>query len=282
MADPQPISPILLCLGGHDPSGGAGIQADAEAARAAGIHAATIVSCLTTQDTRGLRGLWPQPVEQVESQCRLILEDSQVRALKVGLIGSARLAQWLCQLAKEYPQLPLVLDPVLASGAGQGVTDAALRDQLRTHLLRHCFLATPNLPEAQALSGARHPDDCAHRLLASGCPWILITGTHDHHPEVVNRLYGHDGGFHGWNWPRLPHVYHGSGCTLASAIAARLALGMGMVEAVAEAQRYTWHSLRTATRTGQGQWTPNRLYPDRESHGKVFHFQGGDPPPHES
>jgi len=259
MTDPRPLSPVLLCIGGHDPSGGAGIQADAEATRAAGIHAATIVSCLTTQDTRGLHALWPQPVEQVAAQCRLILEDSRVKAIKLGLLGSSGLARWLCRLAEENPQLPLVLDPVLASGAGQRIADADLYNQLRSQLLGHCLLATPNLPEAQALTGAKQPDDCAQRLLASGCRWILITGTHAHDPEVVNRLYGQDGSFHAWNWPRLPFVYHGSGCTLASSIAARLALDVAIVQAVTEAQLYTWHSLRNANRTGLGQWTPNRL-----------------------
>lgn len=256
-----PLSPVLLCIGGHDPSGGAGIQADAEAARAAGIHAATVVSCLTSQDTRGLRGLWPQPLEQIEEECRMILADSEVKAIKIGLIGGSPLARWLCHLADEYPELPWVLDPVLATGAGKKVTDAGLTDQIGSRLLGRCSLATPNLPEAQTLSGARDPDDCAGRLLASGCPWILITGTHAASPEVVNRLYGRDGSQRSWSWPRLPWEYHGSGCTLASAIAARLALGQAMEMAVAEAQDYTWRSLKTATRTGRGQWTPNRLPP---------------------
>ena len=254
------LAPIILCIGGHDPSGGAGIQADAEAARANGIHAATVVSCLTRQDTQGLRGLWPQPVAEVEAQCRLILADSQVRAIKIGLLGSPDLARWLYQLADEHPELPLILDPVLASGAGQRVANPDLLDQMREHLLGRCHLATPNLPEAQALSCVQAPDDCAARLLASGCRWLLITGTHDDSPEVINRLYGQDGSQHAWSWPRLPEEYHGSGCTLASAIAARLALGQTIEKAVAAAQDYTWQSLNRATRTGQGQWTPNRLF----------------------
>ena len=254
------LSPLLLCIGGHDPTGGAGIQADAEAARAAGIHAATVVSCLTAQNTAGIRGLWPQALEQIETQCRLILTDSQVKAIKLGLIGSSRLARWLCQFTDEHPDIPLVLDPVLASGAGQSVADAALINEMRNHLLGRCLLATPNLPEAQALSGAKAPDDCARHLLASGCRWVLITGTHAETAEVINHLYGHDGSYQEWRWPRLPHNYHGSGCTLATAIAARHALGQPLARAVAEAQDYTWHSLQAATRTGKGQWTPDRLF----------------------
>lgn len=259
MPEPE-LSPLLLCIGGHDPTGGAGIQADAEAARAAGIHAATVISCLTAQNTASIRGLWPQDPEQIELQCRLILADSQVKAIKLGLIGSSRLARWLCQFADEHSDIPLVLDPVLASGAGQSVVDAALFNQLRTHLLGRCLLATPNLPEAQALSGAQAPEECARRILASGCRWVLITGTHAETVEVINHLYGQDGSHQAWRWPRLPHSYHGSGCTLASAIAARLALGQPLPAAVAEAQDYTWHSLQAATRTGRDQWTPDRLF----------------------
>ena len=260
MSDSSDLSPVLLCIGGHDPTGGAGIQADAEAARAAGIHAATVISCMTAQNTAGIRDLWPQDPAQIESQCRLILADSQVNAIKLGLIGSSRLARWLCQFVDEHPDLPLVLDPVLASGAGQSVVDADLFNQIRHHLLGRCLLATPNLPEARALSGAQAPEDCARVILASGCRWVLITGTHAETAEVTNHLYGHDGSHQAWRWLRLPHSYHGSGCTLASAIAARLALGQPMVPAVAAAQEFTWHSLQTATRTGREQWTPNRLF----------------------
>lgn len=265
------LSPLVLCIGGHDPSGGAGIQADAEAVRAAGLHAATIVTCLTAQDTRGLKGLWPQPPDSVADQCRLILADSLVKVIKIGLIGSTALARWLCQLGDDYPRLPLILDPVLAAGAGQKIADATLFDQAEYNLIGRCTLVTPNLPEARALSGAQDPAGCAERILARGCEWVLITGTHDRSPDVINRLYGMDGSERAWRWPRLPHEYHGSGCTLASAIAARLGLGQPMAEAVQEAQAYTWQSLKTAIRTGQGQWTPNRLYALKGPDDPIFH-----------
>jgi len=190
----------------------------------------------------------------------LILADSLVKAIKIGLIGNTALARWLCQLGDDYPRIPLILDPVLAAGAGQKIADAALFDQAEYNLIGRCTLVTPNLPEAQALSGAQEPADCAKRILARGCEWVLITGTHDRSPDVINRLYGADGSEWAWHWPRLPHEYHGSGCTLASAIAARLGLGLPMAEAVQEAQAYTWQSLKTAIRTGRGQWTPNRLF----------------------
>ena len=252
--------PILLCIGGHDPCGGAGIQADAEAARAAGAHAVSVITCLTAQDSCGMRAYWPQPEERVEEQCRLLFGDSDIKAAKIGLLGSSRINRVVSQLASEHPHLPWVLDPVLRSGAGESFMDAALINQLRKNLLGRCTLATPNLPEARTLSGAKTPDDCVARLLESGCGWILITGAHAEGETVVNRLYGQDGSHRKWDWPRLPGEYHGSGCTLASAIAARLARGMGLPQAVEEAQEYTWQSLHQALRTGRCQLTPNRLY----------------------
>ncbi|CAD7847192.1 MAG: Hydroxymethylpyrimidine phosphate kinase ThiD (EC 2.7.4.7) [Olavius algarvensis Gamma 1 endosymbiont] len=254
------LQSVLLCVGGHDPSGGAGIQADTEAARAAGVHVCSVVSCLTDQNTCGVVRLRPQPSRMVAEQCRLMLADSLVGALKIGLLGNSPVIRVLCELATEYPRLPLVLDPVLASGAGQPFADAALVNQMRNNLLGYCRLVTPNLPEARLLSGCEEPDDCARWLLGTGCPWVLITGTHAPDDAVINRLYGRDGSRREWFWPRLEGVYHGSGCTLTSAIAARLVRGTDLEQAVTEAQAYTWEGLNRARRTGRCQLTPNRLF----------------------
>jgi len=235
-------------------------MADAEAVRAAGAFALTVVTTLTDQDTRGVRALYPQPHEQVEAQCRALMEDGRPRALKIGLVGSSRIARVLAALIDANPQLPVVLDPVLASGAGQAVVDAALLNQLRSHLVRRATLVTPNVPEASLLADSQDPARCARHLMELGARWVLITGTHDDTQEVTNRLYASDGAEKAWTWPRLPGEYHGSGCTLASAIAARLAIGWNMENAVAAAQDYTWTSLNQSLRTGLGQLTPNRLF----------------------
>ena len=237
---PPPSPPTVLCVGGHDPSGGAGIIADAEAVRAAGAFALTVVTALTDQDTCGLRQIHPQPAARIEAQCRALVADGTPAAIKIGLIGDARLVPVLCALIDSLPRLPVVLDPVLAAGAGQAVADAALVQAVLDDLLPRTTLLTPNLPEAQRLSGAMDAADCARWLLAAGADWVLVTGTHAESADVVNRLYGRDGGERSQSWPRLAGNYHGSGCTLASAIAARLALGQTMPEAVATAQAYTW------------------------------------------
>ncbi len=235
-------------------------MADAEAVRAAGAFALTVVTTLTDQDTRGLRAIYPQPADQVEAQCRALMDDGRPRAIKIGLVGNSRILRALGALIDENPQLPVVVDPVLASGAGQSLVDAALLNQLRTHLVRRATLITPNLPEAQTLADSQDPERCARRLLEIGARWVLITGTHDDTQQVKNRLYGANGRAKTWTWPRLPGEYHGSGCTLASAIAARLAVGQGMEQAVADAQDFTWNSLKRSLRTGLGQLTPNRLW----------------------
>ena len=252
--------PTVLCIGGHDPCGGAGILADAESVRAAGAFPLTVVSTLTDQDTCGLRRLYPQPANRVAAQCRALIADGAPRAIKIGLIGDARLIPVLCDLIDAHPELPVVLDPVLASGVGQRVADAVLVQGLRESLIPRVALVTPNLPEAQTLTRVSDPADCARTLLENGAGWALITGTHDDTDEVINRLFGPDGSLQSLSWPRLSGDYHGSGCTLASAIAARLALGLAMTQAVADAQSYAWTSLARAFRTGHCQLTPNRLF----------------------
>ncbi len=267
----RPDRPLVLCIGGHDPSGGAGILADAEAVQAAHAFPLTVITALTEQDTCGLARLHPQPPEQIEAHCRRLLNDSPPSALKIGLIGGADIARMLARFidtlaTAERARVPVVLDTVLATGAGQSVADAALREAVRDALIPRCTLVTPNLPEARALTGADAPEDCAERLLAAGAPWVLITGTHDATEAVTNRLFGSNGERHAWDWPRLPGEYHGSGCTLASAIAARLAHGMTLVQAVESAQAYTWTALERALRTGRCQLTPNRLHDERIEH----------------
>jgi len=252
--------PVVLCAGGHDPAGGAGIIADGEAVRAAGAHAVTLVTCLTSQDTCGVKSILPQPPELLAEQWRRLVGDSPIAAVKIGLIGSLPLLETIAGLLPGRGEVPVVIDPVLASGAGDQFADAALRRALSAELLGRCALLTPNVPEAQALTGQGEPAACAEALLRTGCGAVLITGTHAEEATVVNRLYRPNGRCRAWRWPRLPYQYHGSGCTLASAVAARLAIGLDLAEAIGQAQTYTWETLLRARRTGRCQLTPDRLF----------------------
>lgn len=252
-----PHPPVVLCLSGHDPTGGAGVQADIETLRALGCHPATVVTALTAQDTRDVRTVFPQAPDSFLSQARLVLADLPVAAIKIGLLGSAGIAVAVAKLIGEAGPLPVVLDPILAAGGGQALASERLLEAMLSRLIPLATVITPNTPEACRLSGRREPAECAARLLALGCPNVLLTGTHEDGPAVINRWYSADEVVES-RWPRLPGTYHGSGCTLAAAVAGGLASGLSMAEAVARAERYTHAALRAAYAVGRGQWLPRR------------------------
>ena len=253
--------PVVLCFSGHDPTGGAGVQADIETLSLLGCHACTVVTALTAQDTGNVQGIWPQQPTEFLQQSRLLIADLPISVVKIGLLGSAEIALAIAELlTRELAGVRVVLDPVLAAGGGKALAREDLIKAIRLELLPLTFIATPNLPEARQLSGGMEsPGDCAAELLRLGCRQVLITGTHDDTgAEVIHRLYGGQEML-SWNWPRLPHEYHGSGCTLASALAAGLALGLDVPAASLLAQRYCWAALDSGYALGKGQYLPNRI-----------------------
>jgi hydroxymethylpyrimidine/phosphomethylpyrimidine kinase len=253
----SPHPPVVLCLSGHDPTGGAGLQADIETLRALGCHPATVVTALTAQDTRDVQAVYPQAPDLFLSQARLVLADLPVAAIKIGLLGSAGIALAVVKLIGEAGPVPVVLDPILAAGGGHALASEQLLEAMISRLIPLATVITPNTPEACRLSGQQEPAACAASLLALGCQNVLLTGTHEEGTDVVNRWYGSDGVVES-RWPRLPGTYHGSGCTLASAVAGGLAWGRHMADALDEAQRLTWEALRDAYALGRGQWLPRR------------------------
>jgi hydroxymethylpyrimidine/phosphomethylpyrimidine kinase len=261
--------PIVLTFAASDPSGGAGLQADLLTLASMGCHPLSVVTALTVQDTAGVEGVLAIDSDWVADQARCLLEDVHVDAIKIGVLGSVENIAAIAEILSDYPQLPLVLDPVLASGRGDELASDAMMHAIAELLLPHVTLLTPNSIEARRL--AESDDDveptlaqCAERLIAAGCENILITGTHEATPQVVNTLYARSGVVRSDSWPRLPGNYHGSGCTLASAIAAMLANGLPLSEAVREAQEYTFQSLAKAYRPGMGQYIPDRMFWARE------------------
>jgi len=247
--------PTLLFVGGHDPSGGAGLQADIETALAHGCRALSVVSCLTTQDSRDVRALHPQPAADFAAQLDCLLADIRPDWVKIGLLGDAALARALGERLAAH-RLPAVLDPVLAAGGGTPLADEALVTALREALLPHCRLITPNRAEARRLAGLEDAEAAARRLRELG-PAVLLTGADEAETTVRNRLIDAQGA-HDFEWPLLPHRYHGSGCTLAAACACRLAAGEPLAMAVQQAQEWTWRTLQRAGAPGHGQWLPDR------------------------
>lgn len=248
----SPVRPCVLVFAGLDPSGGAGIAADIEAIAAQGAHALPVVTALTVQDNNRVHGVEPVDDVLLLRQAGLLAGSMAIKAVKIGIPGSLAnaeaIADVLRHLRERDPDLPVVLDPVLASGHGDAL---ARGDALATlaPLLDLATLLVPNLPEAAAL-GAQLAR-CAH---------VLVTGGHGEGSEVVNRWMSAEG-VREWRWPRLPGEFHGSGCTLASSIAARLALGDPLARALETGQRYCNQSLADSYAIAPGQRIPRRSHP---------------------
>jgi hydroxymethylpyrimidine/phosphomethylpyrimidine kinase len=188
-----------------------------------------------------------------------------VDAFKIGVLGSVENIAVIAEILADYPDVPVILDPVLASGRGDEFATEPMTQALRELILPQTTILTPNSMEARRLAETDDDDEptlaaCAERLLAMGAEYVLITGTHEPTREVVNTLYGPQGVIRADTWQRLSGSYHGSGCTLASAVAAMLANGLDIGEAVREAQDYTWNTLRRAYRPGMGQYLPDRMF----------------------
>ncbi len=263
MAD---IPPLVLTFAASDPSGGAGVQADILTLASMGCHPLSVITALTVQDTLGVEGVLAIDSDWVADQARALLEDVRVDAFKIGVLGSVENIAAIAEIVSDYPDVPLVLDPVLASGRGDELASDAMAHALRELLLPQTTIVTPNSLEARRLAESDEDEDeptlatCAARLIEAGAETVLITGTHESAPEVVNTLYGKAGVMRSDRWPRLAGSFHGSGCTLASAIAAMLANGLDLPDAVREAQEYTWQALDKAFRPGMGQMIPDRLF----------------------
>lgn len=253
--------PVVLVFGGTDPTSGAGVSADILTLAVLGCHPAAVVTAVTAQDTAGIKQFALVEPELVVAQARAILEDMPVAAIKTGMLGSQVVVDAVANILNDYPDIPLIVDPVQVSGRGDALADEPLDEALRTLLLPRTQLLTPNTLEARALApDADSLDACAQELMAQGCDYVLITGTHEPTPKVEHRLYGNRRLIDRFAFERLPGSYHGSGCTLASACAASFAHGLEPVNAVAQALSYTWRTLKYGYRVGMGQLIPDRFH----------------------
>lgn len=258
-------NPVVLVIAGHDPSGGAGIQADIESISSAGCHAATVITSLTTQNTSKLIDVLPQDPEPFRKQIRLILEDFDIVACKIGMIACIKLLEVIVNELADSG-LPIVLDPVMSSTTGMQFSDADIRKNILTSLLPLTTLITPNSVEATLLTQENDLNAAANSLLSYGAESVLITGTHARTDDVINTLYTKQDSPIEYHWERLAASFHGSGCTLSSRIAALLALGNDLKTSVEKAQEYTWLSLKHGLKLGLGQAQPNRFYEHQNDH----------------
>ena len=269
--------PSVLTFAGTDPSSGAGLQADILTFASIGCHPLSVVTAITAQDTIGVNGVLAMDAEWVNDQARAILEDVQVSAFKLGLLGLVENIAVIAEIMADYPDVPLLIDPILTSGRGDDLSNDEMMEAMIELLFPQATLITPNSLEARRLAFAEDSDEVAltsldesaARLLAMGSEYVLITGTHERTLEVTNTLYGENNFVKAYKWERLVGSYHGSGCTLTSAIAACMAHGLTLEEAVLEAQEFTWQTLKNGFRPGMGQYIPDRLFWARDEEDAV-------------
>ena len=251
--------PNVMCFSGLDPTGGAGLQADIETLFSTGCHTLPVATAVTVQNTQNAINISTIDPALVVQQARAVLEDVPVNCFKIGLTGDVAIVEVLHTLLRDYPGVPVVVDPVFKAGGGFQFGTQDLVEATRSLILPATTVLTPNIEEIMHLAPAADSvEACANELLETGCQHILLTGTHASTPDVVNKFFSSHQGLSLFTWPRLEHSYHGSGCTLASSLAGYLAHGLDLRDAIQQAQRFTWESLSHGARIGFGQHIPNR------------------------
>lgn len=255
----------VLVVAGSDSGGGAGIQADIKTITALGGYAATAVTAITAQDTHGVHDVLPVPPEMIVRQMRLVLDDIGADAIKVGMLGDAATVEAVCDLLDDVTHIPLIVDPVMRAKGGAALMDVAALDALRRRLALRATLLTPNIPEAELLAGCAIEDvtvmeHTAELMLTLGTRAVLLKGGHLAGDEVVDILATGDGLFR-FEAPRVKSRHtHGTGCTLASAIAVSIAQGMSLQDSVARARAYVHRAIQTAPGFGGGHGPLNHAH----------------------
>lgn len=254
-------TPVVLSLSSHDPSGSTGIQADIETAASLGCHAATIITALCAKDTRTTSAVTPTDTRLLIEQTRSILEDMPVRAIKLGFAGSVGNIEAIHSILTDYPQIPLIFDPI-ACICADGQRDApSLRQAIQHLILPLTTIATTDIVEAHELAQqADTLDACAQAILDSGCQHLLISGARRSQEHFINHFFDRRGLLRAYTWPRLQLFSHGCGATLSASISSYLAHGLRLEDAVEQGQRFTWESLSGSRQLGMGRRTPNRFF----------------------
>jgi hydroxymethylpyrimidine/phosphomethylpyrimidine kinase len=256
-----------MSFSGLDPTGGAGIQADIETCMALGVHCAPVITTLTAQDTRNAVDAQPVDPAMIIAQTRMVLQDMPVGAFKIGLITHSEIAHALHTIFNDYPHIPVIVDPVLKAGGGHSFVENHMISSFREFLLPHTHILLPNTHEARQLAPAADTlEACANELIDQGCEHVLMTGTHANTPGIEHLLFTHHKQLEKFRCERLPGEYHGSGCTLAAAVACYRVHGLSVTPACRAAIAFTVRTLQHAQRLGMGQFIPNRAVLHKMSH----------------
>lgn len=242
--------PNVLSIAGSDPSGGAGIQGDLKTFAALGVHGCAVPTALTAQSTRGVHAVFAVPAEFVNRQLETLLDDVEVAAVKIGMLGDASVVRVVAAVLRRYVPPHVVLDPVLRASAGGTLLTAGGLEALREELLPLVDVVTPNALEAGALLGIQPPGteeeavDAARQLVACGVRAALVTGGHLQDAASCVDVLAVGGSTVAFRTSRLEGGTHGTGCALSSAVAALLARGADLATACAEAQAFVAAAVR--------------------------------------
>ena len=263
----EPLGRVLI-IAGSDSGGGAGVQADVKAVTAMGGYAATAITAITVQNTLGVQGVHPLPLDLIQAQARAVIQDIGADVIKTGMLGSVEVVETVAGLIDEAGA-PAVVDPVMVAKGGASLLHPEAIEAVRRLMIPRAALLTPNAPEAEALAGLPVSDLDGQRragqaLLAMGARAVLMKGGHVDGATVVDLLVT-PAGETLLEGPRIDTRHtHGTGCTLASACAAGLALGRPLESAVAEAWAYVAEAIRRAPGLGQGHGPLDHGWPMRQ------------------
>ncbi len=264
-------SPLILTFGAADPIGAIGIQADLASFAAMGCHGLSVITSILIADTARIEDMQLVDADWVADQARVVLEDMPVAAFKVGAVGSIESVSVIAEIVSDYPDVPLILDPFLTSMPDQGQDSEDMLIAIRELLIPQTTLLVASAVELARLAETwREPssDDTlpvdAMRVIDMGCEYLFVTGTPGDVHDVTNTLFDDSGMVRKDTWQRLPGSFSGAGSTLSATIAAMLANGVEVPEAVFEAQEFTHAALTHAHRLGMGKLTPDRYFWARE------------------
>lgn len=256
------MRPTVLCFSGLDPSGGAGIQADIEAIGQSGAHAAIACTALTIQNSQQVFGFEPTSRKLLLAQANAVMDDLPINTVKSGMLGTTDNIAALADFLSQHPQLNYILDPVLVANSGGSLGDMATLVDAFKVLLPRATLLTPNTVELRALAGCDDLAEATDKLFALGAQAILVKGGHEKLPAdvLINRLYIDGNMVYESECPRLEGEFHGSGCSLASFIAGRIALNDSIIKSVELAEKWLFRALERAdTPHPTGQYIPRRF-----------------------
>ena len=248
------IPPIALTIAGSDSGGGAGIQADLKTFRAREVHGLSVIAAITSQNTRGVTAVHPVPQKHIRSQIDAVFDDFPIAAVKTGMLGSASIVRLVAREMRQRKPAWLVVDPVMIATSGARLLDEDAVDAMVNELIPLADIITPNVPEAETLLGRSlrtkaQLDQAGKSLMELGARAVLLKGGHAHSDQLVDRYFDEQGLME-IQHRRLPREGHGTGCTLASAIAAELAKGRTARSAVRRAVAYVHRALKHGYRPG--------------------------------